>query len=146
VTEGLIVGTLDTQFSAERSFRLIVSFSVRHLCGLERGGFEMLFLLLATRLIVAFPHSPTDDAKFEHLLPHQRPTGYSSLRFRLFVVLFILRTGTVARLCRFIFGWGASTINGWLHTIVPIIVAGTAQFREFPSARQQQAMEVEHHT
>jgi hypothetical protein len=88
-------------------------------------------------LIAAFPHSPVEDEDVTD-------GGYSSLRFRLFVVLYILRTATTLRQCSFIFGWGESTIHNWFHVIVPIIGTALSPFRAFPSAAQQRDMALEH--
>ena len=109
----------------------------RHLCGFERPGLRMLFEWMETPLQRAFRRSR---------FPQERHVGAhaSDLFFRLFVTLFVLRTGTTVRECRWIFGWGKTRICCWVTVITPLIAGALATFREFPTPDEQELMAVEH--
>ena len=113
---------------------------IRHLCGFEREGLAVLFERLRPAMSAAWPHSPhmSDDLKAN--------SKHSTLEFRLFVVLFWLRTGTPRRTCEFIFGWSHQTISGWIDTIIDIMCRELKEFREFPSFDTQRDMALEHQT
>ena len=68
----------------------------------------------------------------------------STLAFRLFVVLFILRTGASLRQCELVFGWSKSTIEQWLDDYVDVMHSVLDAYRRFPSREDQQVMALEH--
>jgi hypothetical protein len=112
--------------------------SIRHMCGFEREGFWKLFTFLRPAFSSAFPHSC-------HTHEDLKPTAKTStLAFRLFVVLFILRTGATLRMCSVVFGWSHSVIHNWFVDISDIMHRKLALFRAFPNAQEQAAMALEH--
>jgi hypothetical protein len=113
--------------------------SIKHLCGLEREEFWQVFEIVADRLALEFPHSPRGDEEEEE------KCRFSSTSFRLFVVLFVLRTGTPREQCRFHFGWGGSTIDDWVRDILPIVDEEMEEYREFPTDEEQANMATEHY-
>lgn len=112
--------------------------SIKHLCGLERPQFWKLYDELLPALAQAFPHSPLLDGD------HGEEPHFADLSFRLFVVLFVLRTGTPLDRCRFLFGWSKTSTHRWFDAILDIIVKELAKYREFPDEAQQRLMAVEH--
>lgn len=114
--------------------------SIRHLCGFEREGLMTLFMYLRDDLVAFYPRSPVLDddvrgGKFK---------STSSLFFRLFVVLYLLRTGSTLRSCSFVFGWSAGIIGKWLTDYIDIMHATLAPFRRLPTQAEQRDMAFEH--
>jgi hypothetical protein len=62
-------------------------YSLKHVCGFELKEFSKLFVLMLPALIVAFPNSPLIDGPDDDL-------SHAALRFKFFLTLYFLRTGT----------------------------------------------------
>jgi hypothetical protein len=97
----------------------------------------MILSMCLPALIALYPNCTVMEEAGEYQF-------YASLRFKFFITLYYLRTGTPFRVMEVLFGWSASSLSEWTHAITALIADVFQQFRVFPSVQDQYLMALEH--